>query len=225
MRPASFCVVMRSTNMSFLRTALIYVAAAWSGFFVMGVELLSGRLLAPYWGNGIFTWGAIIAAAMASLSIGYLAGGRISVRGPSIARLGKLMCLAAISTWPIIALGDYALEWLSLLIPDPRYGSLVGSLGLFGIPMFVSGMVSPYAVRLLIADLDHSGEAAGGLYFVSTLGSALGTIVTSFWLVLYWEVNTIILGFIAISMSIGVLLMGWGAVRSTRTIAPAAGRA
>lgn len=47
--------------MSNYRNLLIYAAAGWSGFFVMGVELLGGRLLAPYFGSSIFVWGGIIA--------------------------------------------------------------------------------------------------------------------------------------------------------------------
>ena len=37
-----------------LRSAVIYMAAGWSGFFVMGVELLGGRLLSPFFGSSIF---------------------------------------------------------------------------------------------------------------------------------------------------------------------------
>jgi hypothetical protein len=33
---------------------------------------------------------------------------------------------------------------------------------------------------------------AGHLYFVSTMGSALGTLATSFYFVLWWEMNTIL---------------------------------
>lgn len=108
---------------------------------------------------------------------------------------------------PIIAAGDVILEYLSYLVPDPRYGSLLGSLLLFGAPTLMSGMISPYAVRLLISDLHKSGRSAGVLYFVSTLGSAAGTILTSFYFVLYLEINTIILSLICASAAVGVTLL------------------
>ena len=54
-------------------------------------------------------------------------------------------------------------------------------------------MVSPYAVRLLVEDRNSSGRHAGQLYFVSTFGSAAGTLLTSFYLVLILEVNQILL--------------------------------
>ena len=54
-------------------------------------------------------------------------------------------------------------------------------------------MIAPYSVRLLVENQQHSGQIAGTLYFVSTLGSAIGTLATSFYLVLYFEVDQILL--------------------------------
>jgi hypothetical protein len=75
---------------------------------------------------------------------------------------------------------------------DPRYGSLLASSALFVVPTVIMGMISPYSVRMLVRSTSHSGHVAGTLYFVSTLGSALGTLATSFYLVLWFEVNTIL---------------------------------
>jgi hypothetical protein len=66
-------------------------------------------------------------------------------------------------------------------------------------------MVSPYAVRLLVQDRASSGRHAGQLYFVSTFGSAAGTLITSFYLVLIMEVDHILLAMLAISAVIGAL--------------------
>ena len=189
------------------RTLLVYAAALWSGFFVMGVELLGGRLLAPFFGNSIFVWGGVIAVFMACLSVGYLLGGRLSLHQPTLSRLGLLLLGEALLALPVIALGDVVLEALADAVPDPRYGSLLGSLLLFGAPTVLSGMISPYAVRLLVSALDSSGLSAGRLYFVSTLGSAAGTILTSFYLVLYLEIHTILLCFMGVSALVGSSLV------------------
>jgi hypothetical protein len=66
-------------------------------------------------------------------------------------------------------------------------------------------MLSPYSVRLLVKSSNESGQIAGKLYFISTLGSALGTITTSFYLVLWFDVNIIIFGFTTILASLGLL--------------------
>ena len=185
--------------------AICYVVAFWSGFFVMGVELLGGRILAPNFGSSIYVWGALITVFMLALSLGYLAGGRYSLHRPTLARLGVLLGVAALTALPVLPLSGTPLENLSIHITDPRFGSLSAAVLLFFIPTFFSGMVSPYCVRLLVDAEESSGRRAGQLYFVSTFGSAAGTLLTSFYLVLWFEVNTILLAMIVLSLALAVL--------------------
>jgi len=185
--------------------AVCYVVAFWSGFFVMGVELLGGRILAPNFGSSIYVWGALITVFMLALSLGYLAGGRYSLHNPSLKRLGGLLGVAALTTLPVLPLSGMPLEELSIHITDPRYGSLAAAVLLFFIPTFFSGMVSPYCVRLLVDTEESSGRRAGQLYFVSTFGSAAGTLLTSFFLVKWFEVNTLLIATITLSLVLSVL--------------------
>jgi len=187
-----------------VRIALAYIIAGWSGFFVMAVELLGGRLLAPTFGSSIYVWGAIITVFMLALSLGYLAGGRYSMLAPSVRRLGGILIVAALTVVPLLLFAEPMLDALSVAVPDPRFGSLLSAVVLFFVPTFFSGMVSPYAVRLLVQDRQSSGRHAGQLYFVSTFGSAAGTLLTSFYLVLLLEVNQILLALLLISAAIGV---------------------
>src|ERR1044071_9390694 len=150
-----------------MRAVLCYSIAGWSGFFVMAVELLSGRLLAPTFGGGIYVWGAIITVFMLALSLGYLAGGWFSMRAPTVQRLGMLLMVAAVAVLPTLAGAERVLESISIVVSDPRFGSLLAAACLFFLPTFFSGMISPYAVRLLIPDTVSAGRHAGQLYFVS----------------------------------------------------------
>lgn len=186
-----------------MQTTLAYLIAGWSGFFVMAVELLGGRLLAPTFGSSIYVWGAIITVFMLALSLGYLAGGRYSMTSPSVRRLGSILIVAAMTVTPVLLFTEQMLDALSVAVPDPRFASLLSAIALFFVPTFFSGMVSPYAVRLLVEDRATSGRHAGQLYFVSTFGSAAGTLLTSFYLVLVLEVNQILLGLLLISCVIG----------------------
>lgn len=190
-----------------MRVAFSYVIAGWSGFFVMSVELLGGRLLAPTFGSSIYVWGAIITVFMLALSIGYLLGGRYSLYAPSVRRLGVILAVAALSTLPIVGFGGDLLDVVATAVPDPRFGSLLGAACLFFLPTVFSGMISPYAVRLLVNDRATSGRHAGQLYFVSTFGSAAGTLLTSFYFVLVLEVNEILLSLLALSLTIS--LVAW----------------
>ena len=54
---------------------------------------------------------------------------------------------------------------------------------------------------------EHSGHMAGLLYFISTLGSALGTLGTSFYFVLWYEVNQILWGAVISLVLAGVAVL------------------
>ena len=172
----------------------------------MLVELLGGRLISPFFGSSIYVWGSVIFVFMLGLALGYLAGGFYSRSGASVPRLSLLIVLAAVSALPMVFLADPMLNWLFDHVQDPRTGSLLSCLGLYLIPSFFSGMVSPVAVKILVGDGGaQSGQSAGFLYFASTVGSSAGTLMTSFYLVLWMEVNTILLGGIAVSCTLGAL--------------------
>ncbi|MBX3708118.1 MAG: fused MFS/spermidine synthase [Pseudomonadales bacterium] len=171
---------------------IVYVLAFTAGFSIMSVELLGGRLMAPYFGSSIYVWGSIITVFMLSLSIGYLIGGRLSLHRPSLGRFALIFLGAAICLYPLVHFSEDAMRWVFDRIEDPRYGSLAASSILFIVPTVILGMISPYSVRLLVVSTEHAGQVAGVLYFVSTLGSALGTLATSFYLVLWFEMQTIL---------------------------------
>ena len=171
----------------------VFILAFTSGFIIMSIELLGGRILAPYFGSSIYVWGSIITVFMVALSIGYLIGGHLSLMDPRLSKYGYFFLAAAITAVPTILFGESLMDWVFLRIIDPRYGSLVAAMLLFFIPTAILGMIAPYSVRLLVRDTHHSGKVAGRLYFVSTLGSAFGTLLTSFYLVLWFEINQILI--------------------------------
>lgn len=171
----------------------VFTLAFTSGFIIMSIELLGGRILAPYFGSSIYVWGSIITVFMVSLSIGYLTGGHLSLNSPRLNRYGLFFLLAAVTTVPLIIFGNDMMDWVFLRVADPRYGSLLAATLLFFIPTAILGMIAPYSVRLLVQEAHQSGRVAGGLYFVSTLGSALGTLLTSFYFVLLFEINAILM--------------------------------
>lgn len=188
--------------------------AGLSGFVIMSLELLGGRILAPWFGSDIYVWGSIITIFMTALAIGYLLGGRMSLNAPSMGRYALLFLTAAILLAPLTLYADGLLEWTFNSIDDVRYASLLAASALFAPGTVILGMISPYSVRLLVASTHSAGAVAGVLYFVSTLGSALGTLLTSFYLVLWFEINTVIVALASILLALG--LAGLMVARATR---------
>jgi hypothetical protein len=196
------------------RTLWSYAIAGWSGFYVMLIELLSGRLIAPSFGSSIYVWGSVIFTFMLGLSIGYLLSGIYSRHNASVPRLCAILAVSALTALPAIFIGPWFLDGVFYHVTDPRYGSLIACVGLFLVPTVFAGMVSPYAIRIIVTNTESSGRDAGYLYFVSTLGSSLGTLLTAFYFVLWFEVNTILAMAIGISLAMG----GLGALANPRRV-------
>jgi hypothetical protein len=129
---------------------IIYVLAFVGGFSIMSLELLGGRVLAPYFGSSIYVWGSIITVFMLSLSIGYLIGGRLSLHHPSLGRFALIFLAAAICLYPLVYFSRDIMNVVFERVEDPRYGSLLTSSILFIVPTVIMGMISPYSVRMLV---------------------------------------------------------------------------
>lgn len=174
--------------------SVIAAMAFVSGFCIMTIEMLGARILSPYFGGSLSVWGSIITIFMLALALGYLYGGKLSTRNPSSTTFALFFIAAGIFSLPIVFFADPIMRPIFLTLEDPRYGSLFAAIFLFFVPTSIMGMISPYAVRLMVKREEQSGSMAGLLYFVSTLGSAVGTLGTSFYFVLWFEVNQILLG-------------------------------
>ena len=195
------------TKIRILPRALIACMAFISGFCIMTIEMLGARILSPYFGGSLSVWGSIITIFMLALALGYLLGGRLSTRTPSGVTYALFFIGAALFSVPIILFADIIMNPIMINIEDARYGSLLASIFLFFIPTSILGMISPYSVRLMVNKEEHSGHMAGLLYFISTLGSALGTLGTSFYFVLWYEVNQILWGSVLSLMLAGFVIL------------------
>ena len=203
------------TKTLILPRALIACMAFVSGFCIMTIEMLGARILSPYFGGSLSVWGSIITIFMLALALGYLLGGRLSTRTPSGLTYALFFIGAALFSLPIILFADSVMRPIMINIEDPRYGSLLASIFLFFIPTSVLGMISPYSVRLMVDREEHSGQMAGLLYFISTLGSALGTLGTSFYFVLWYEVNQILWGALVSLVIAGLVVLFFEKIMKT----------
>ena len=64
-----------------------------------------------------------------------------------------------------------------------RTASVVASLILFSPTSVLLGMVSPYAAKIKLENLNTSGSTIGNLYALSTAGSIAGTFLSGFYLI------------------------------------------
>jgi len=150
-----------------------------SGMTTLAVEMAASRLLAPYFGTSLLVWANLIGLILIYLTAGYYLGGRLADRFPRhellyqiTAWAGFLIGLVPFLARPILRL---ALRGFATLSMGLFLGSFAGVVALFALPIILLGTVSPFAVRLAVRHVTSSGNVAGSLYALSTLGSIVGT--------------------------------------------------
>ena len=162
---------------------VIYLVAFVTGAIVMSFEMLGSRYLNPYFGSGIYTWAALISTVLAALTLGYFLGGWLADRTASAVVLGATVLIASLYFLALPAFSEALLEFLLADIDDVRAGSLVASLAILLFPVTLLGMYSPFAIRLMLRRAERSGTVSGTVYGVSTAGSIVGTLGTTFLLI------------------------------------------
>ncbi len=167
---------------------------------VLVLEVLAGRLLAPYVGVSIHTFTATIGTVLAGIAAGSWAGGWLADRHEPRRMLGPTLALAGVTTWlalPIVAaLGPGATNAPVDII------ALVTAA--FLLPAAVLSAVSPMVAKLRLTRLEETGAVVGGLSAVGTIGALAGTYVTGFVLVAVLPTRSVIVG-------LGLILVAAGA--------------
>jgi spermidine synthase len=158
---------------------VVFVVGAGS----LGAEIAAARLLAPYFGDSTIIWANTIGIVLVALSAGYWYGGKRADREPSYAGLMRIVLLAGGLTAAIPFLADpflsLAVDALDQISAGAFAGSLLAVLVLVATPVFVMGMVAPYALRLAVHGVEEAGTVAGRLYAISTIGSLSGTFLSA----------------------------------------------
>ncbi len=193
----------------FLLALIVFVG----GISSIAIEVSASRLIGPYFGSSTFIWANLIGLTLLYLTLGYFLGGRLADRWPSTNLLYVITAVAGVSTATIPFLAGPILR-LSLAAFDnvdvgTFYGSLLGTLLLFAVPITALGCVSPFAVRIRTVNVQSAGNTAGSLYALSTVGSIIGSVLPTFLLVPVFGTRTtfMILAFALLIPSLVVLFL------------------
>lgn len=185
------------------------------GMSTLGSEIAAARLLAPYFGESTIVWANTIGIVLVSLAIGYWLGGILADRSNDaanqlyrvVAAAGVLIALIPFAAGPFLHIASKSIDQVSA---GGFLGSLVGTLVLIAPPLVLAGTVSPWSVKLAAGNGDNLGKTSGSLFAISTLGSLVGTFLTS--LVLIQVVGTqrtfILLGLL-LAIVAASQLRGW----------------
>lgn len=192
---------------------LLEIAVFVCGAVVMMFELVGSRVLGPYFGTSLFVWTSLIGIILGSLSLGYYLGGKIADKKSSFKSLSLIIFLAAISIGLMVSIKDFWLIVLQNSFTDIRTSSVLASLSLFLPASVFLGMVSPYAVKLKLNNLNTSAQTVGTLYAISTTGSIFGTFLAGFYLIPHFGTNKLL---IILSITLIIISLALSAKKDTR---------
>ncbi|MDD9878957.1 MAG: fused MFS/spermidine synthase [Magnetovibrio sp.] len=149
------------------------------------IEIVAGRLIAPYVGMSLYTWTAIIAVVLAGLSVGHWIGGRLAgvhVGAAEGARRSALaLALAAVSALASLVLLRALSGPLLTSGLGPVPAIVVLTSALFFLPSLFVGVVAPILTKLAVdARPDAPGPVIGRMYALGTLGSIAGTLAAGY---------------------------------------------
>ncbi|MAS03384.1 MAG: spermidine synthase [Ahrensia sp.] len=164
---------------------LVFVQAAVSAASLV-VEIVAGRMLAPYLGMSLYTWTSVIAVVLAGFSAGHWAGGLIAEAKPG--RALRLTAWSMAGAALTAAGATFILRWSA--------GPVIGGFGhpiasitaltmlAFFPPSFFAGIPAPVLAHVAVAAKpERAGRALGAMFAASAIGAIAGTLAAGFFFI------------------------------------------
>ncbi|MHC4690434.1 MAG: fused MFS/spermidine synthase [Planctomycetota bacterium] len=198
------------------RAVVIIGIACVCGWFIMELEILGIRALAPYFGSAVYVvMGSVIGVFLLSLAVGYMIGGWLSQKAKSRQVLGINLMAAGAWMCGLPFFIEPVCEGIFNIGLDEKWGSLLAALILFGVPTVLLGTVSPAVVRWLTKRVSDSGLNTGLVLAFSTVASFAGSVVTAFYLILLSIRYTLCVSGIVLAVLGGIVLL-WAVVQDRK---------
>ncbi len=177
------------------------------------VEIVAGRMLAPYVGMSLYTWTSVIAVVLIGFSIGHWWGGRVAEREQSSALVytGWVVLAAAVTTAGAVLALQLIAGRLLETIGDPVWEIVLLTFSVFFLPSLFAGVPAPVLAQIAVSDKQQgSGQALGTMFAAGAIGAIAGTLLAGF-VFIPWLGTAITLAVVTITYaSVGLLLIVLG---------------
>ena len=159
----------------------IYLFAVLEGATVMAVELLSARMVAPYFGSSLYVWGTVIGFTLLALAIGYFVGGVIADKysGPD----ALLWVLLTASVFLMLMHVSSPLLTIAFANISPGVAVILVSMALILPPLLFMGMVPTFLIRKVSATADTAGTSTGIVYAISSASGIVALPLFGFFII------------------------------------------
>ncbi len=202
----------QALSQSHARALTFFTSAA-----VLVLEIIAGRLMAPYVGVSLETFTGIIGVILAGIALGSAIGGRVADDRDPRKLIGPALIIGGLLSWaslPIIGvIGPGVGSSLTAVIMLPLFA--------FFAPAAVLSAISPIVAKIRVNDLEETGAVVGGLSAAGTFGALFGTFITGFVLISSIPTRPIIIGLGAALIVAGAIYAGTAGGRSTPNVTEA----
>lgn len=159
--------------------AVLFSVFVLSGVSALIYQMVWQRALLTIYGSNVESVAMVVAAFLMGLGFGGLAGGALSKT-----RRVPLVLLFAGAELGVAAYGLVSLELFRAVGDHTAGGSSVWTgilaFALVFVPTLLMGATLPLLVAHQVREAGHVGRAVSHLYFVNTLGAALGAFLAVF---------------------------------------------
>lgn len=165
-----------------LHAIILHGVFVLSGVSALIYQLVWQRALLTIYGSNVESVAMVVAAFLAGLGIGSLVGGRVSksARAPLVLLFG--LAELGVGAYGLISLRLF--DAVGMATSAQAHGLTTGALAflLVFLPTLLMGATLPLLVVHQVRSTAHVGRSVSRLYFVNTLGAALGAFIAARWL-------------------------------------------
>ncbi len=180
---------------------------------VLVLEILAGRLLAPYLGVSLEVFTGIIGVVLAGISLGAWLGGRAADRRQPSTLIGPLLVGGGLAS----LVAPLVIDFVGPIAQGGPVSIVSLTAVAFFLPAALLSAVPPVVVKARLASLDETGSVVGSYSAIGTAGAIFGTFVTGFILIAAFPTRPIVLG-LGIMLVLGGALH-WGGGRRLARVA------
>ncbi len=152
-----------------------------TGAITLSLEVLASRVMTPYFGVSLYIWAGILSITLAFLALGYYLGGWLSQKYDGTGIESLFLGAPAASAFSIALAGLLypgifpLLSGMNLIL-----GSFIGAFLLLALPLTALSAMNPLLIALGRRDGGGGDGGAGRVFFISTVGSVVGVLLTAF---------------------------------------------
>ena len=162
-----------------------------TGAVILALEVLASRIMTPYFGVSLYIWTGILSITLTFLALGYHLGGIVSRRATGAALEGLFLGAPILSALSIVlSAAVYPVLFPPLSQFNLIVGSFAGAILILALPLIALSAMNPLLIgmqRVQAEEAATGGEigdaGAGRVFFISTVGSVAGVLVTAFFFI------------------------------------------